>query len=519
MILSIDERTGIKDPRQKNMSVRELVSAYNDDEFDLKYAGQRNSGRWSTEVQSDLIGTALSHDAIPPIIVVVKDGRNLVLDGLQRITTIVSFVQDGFKLSKNMDISHVSVNKVVRDENGKIVRGDDGKTQYEVEETDLPGKYFSGLPTSLQKIIEGWQVRFEFYDLPDDEDEARELISYHLRRYNYGRAMNVSERLMTYLNPVLAESIKATIDMNDLFFDRSGFSKSAINGSSTARSILETLVICYVPESWNKNVRSMARDLNETAVDFKPYINEINDVLDRFADEENGLSDEAMKMLTPRDMFLWMRTYKEYVDNYRADGDVQTFSDFMETFLTSYTDKDFDGATWEELNEKSTKDKGPVMAKIDLLKSALDLYMNGDDDGDDGVDDPDDSDDSSTNDDFAVTDDITEVDDSIIDGTDYINRFDGTQTGSRILLGNLSPDVNVYGQCICAVRGYDKVDKTADEIMRHFSVKAYGENALEVISRLKSIDSIYENGDTETKATIDSYLSHIWDLVKDVNVK
>lgn len=75
-----------------SMSIGELANIYNDDEIDISPAYQRYF-RWDIKQKSDLIESIILGIPIPPIFVAQEnDGRWNVIDGLQRISTILEFM-------------------------------------------------------------------------------------------------------------------------------------------------------------------------------------------------------------------------------------------------------------------------------------------------------------------------------------------------------------------------------------------------------------------------------------------
>jgi len=75
-----------------SMSIGELANIYNEDEIDISPAYQRYF-RWDIKQKSDLIESIILGIPIPPIFVAQEnDGKWNVIDGLQRISTILEFM-------------------------------------------------------------------------------------------------------------------------------------------------------------------------------------------------------------------------------------------------------------------------------------------------------------------------------------------------------------------------------------------------------------------------------------------
>ncbi|MGL6161623.1 DUF262 domain-containing protein [Microbulbifer sp.] len=103
-----------------------LIKRIKNDEIDLKTGFQRRSGIWSNKAQSRLIESMLINIPLPAFYMdATDDSRWLVVDGLQRLTTIRRFaIDEEFALTGLEFLS------------------------------DYEGKKFSGLPRSFRRRIE-----------------------------------------------------------------------------------------------------------------------------------------------------------------------------------------------------------------------------------------------------------------------------------------------------------------------------------------------------------------------------
>ncbi|MBB3061094.1 DUF262 domain-containing protein [Microbulbifer rhizosphaerae] len=110
----------------KNTQMDTLIKRIKNDEIDLKTGFQRRSGIWSNKAQSRLIESMLINIPLPAFYMdATDDSRWLVVDGLQRLTTIRRFaIDEEFALTGLEFLS------------------------------DYEGKKFSGLPRSFRRRIE-----------------------------------------------------------------------------------------------------------------------------------------------------------------------------------------------------------------------------------------------------------------------------------------------------------------------------------------------------------------------------
>ena len=118
---------------------------------------QRKSGQWEEEVRDNFIVTVIQNEDFDPIKICEQLTDNGVIlwliDGLQRCTTIENYKAGKFALGKKINPSVIEYQEVKKDENGKIVKDEDGNTVYEIVSFDLKGKSYAQLPERLRKIL------------------------------------------------------------------------------------------------------------------------------------------------------------------------------------------------------------------------------------------------------------------------------------------------------------------------------------------------------------------------------
>jgi len=127
--------------RTEQRTVSEVVKRIRNDRFILNPDFQRDFV-WPVKKQSRLIESCLMRIPLPVLYVAeAEDGRIIVVDGLQRLTTFIRYLNDVFSLSKLGD------------------EEDDKKKEY-----SLTGKRFSDLPINLQERIEDTQLTLYILD-------------------------------------------------------------------------------------------------------------------------------------------------------------------------------------------------------------------------------------------------------------------------------------------------------------------------------------------------------------------
>lgn len=126
--------------RTETRSVSEVVKRIENKRYILDPDFQRDFV-WPALKQSKLIESCIMRIPLPVFYVAeAKDGRIIVVDGLQRLTTFARFLGNQFKLTG-------------------LASGEDGKASNELE-----GKYFDDLPLSLQERVLDTQLTMYILD-------------------------------------------------------------------------------------------------------------------------------------------------------------------------------------------------------------------------------------------------------------------------------------------------------------------------------------------------------------------
>lgn len=128
----------------------------------LSHKLQRKEGQWNTRQKSDLIDSLLRHYPINPTYAIKEEGTLSVIDGVQRLSTVRDYLNDGFALSKTLE---------------PVMIGE--------EEKEIAGKKFSRLDEETQDAIKSSEL--QLYELTDcTEKDVREMF----RRQNAGKALS-----------------------------------------------------------------------------------------------------------------------------------------------------------------------------------------------------------------------------------------------------------------------------------------------------------------------------------------
>ena len=101
----------------KTKTVQSFARDVKNGTINMHHKLQRQEGLWNTRAKAELIDSVLWPLPLDPIRVEKKDGKFYVFDGVQRGSTLVSFIADGFRLPK--DFAAVKIREQTYDIAGK----------------------------------------------------------------------------------------------------------------------------------------------------------------------------------------------------------------------------------------------------------------------------------------------------------------------------------------------------------------------------------------------------------------
>lgn len=153
----------------KERPLQWIANQYEKGNISFSHKLQRPIGQWNPKMKSLLIHSLLSGFPVNPIYIVEEDGTLYTLDGSQRTSTCISYLNNEFSLSK--DTPNVVI---LSKENGESVS----------KEYEIAGKKFKKLDAEVQTTLLACSL--EFCTLSEYTDaEVKEMF----RRQNSGKPL------------------------------------------------------------------------------------------------------------------------------------------------------------------------------------------------------------------------------------------------------------------------------------------------------------------------------------------
>lgn len=281
-----------------NKPVQTLVNKVSRGNIVLKHRLQRREGVWGKEAKSLLIDSLLRGYIVNPIHTISESGKQYVIDGVQRLDTISTFLNDGFALSKNLK-------------------------PVEIEEVsyEIGGKKFSKLDQPVKDEIQSSQI--QVYEITEYTDkDVREMFS----RLNSGKPLNTTQKMTPNMSDYMSDAIFDIV--SHPFFEKV-LTAAQFKSSVDQAIALEILMLCATGNDYT--LSSFSKKDKEKFIEFYNYqitedkVNAIKQALDKL--DENF--DEDVKMPKTSISFIVYTVYRSIKDKKGIGKTIEAIRDFL----------------------------------------------------------------------------------------------------------------------------------------------------------------------------------------------
>ena len=384
--------------------IKTIIKDIRDGNLITNHPLQRYSDMWSKEQQGNLIRRALHDGRFLPILICTQYDEHgcevrYLIDGVQRMTTFESFMNDEFAISKNtidymIDYDGVLYEKkelasgkfaLKRDRNKNLIPifDENGKTQRRVQSIDIRGLKYSELPPELQEKINNYKVSVELKLECTDEDIQIEILD-----YNNGTKMNDAQ---IGKNRLGAEFARIVIELSNHPFikNKCGFTQDNHKKGVIDRAVNEALMLVnFGAENWVTSHKDLCRKLsNWITTDHTDKMGEMFDELDEIIPElskDIPEEKEILDYLTLKEFFVVLANYHHFRDSGHKG---EYYAQFLREFIseTSYIkniptgEVDENGEdifdSFRNIYMQGSKQKGNVESRLDVMNNMLDEYI------------------------------------------------------------------------------------------------------------------------------------------------
>lgn len=325
----------------KERTLQWINNQYGNGNISFQHKLQRPVGQWNPRMKSLLIHSLLVGFPVNPIYVVEESGTIYTLDGSQRTSTCLDYINNKFSLSK--DTPSVTI---VSKENGEPIS----------KEYEIAGKKFKKLDEEVQNTLLACSL--EFCTLSDyADDEVKEMF----KRQNAGKPL--SGRLIRVCDESDAFSDTVYSLATHPFMEKVLSSAQRKNGFDREIIINTFMLIATNQDNdftsfKNKDVDAFIRD----------YADKVLDKADTLKEAMNKLN-ENFDELKVKQLNIPMVLYVSY----RCVKDKKSFGKLVESikqFVTDYNEVD-KLQDYKKYCQSSTTSSENVRGRLDYWRGVI----------------------------------------------------------------------------------------------------------------------------------------------------
>lgn len=284
-----------------NKPVQTLVNKVKRGNIVLKHRLQRREGVWNKEAKSLLIDSLLRGYIVNPIHTISEGGKQYVIDGVQRLDTISTFLNDKFALSKNLK-----------------------PVEIEDVEYEICGKKFSQLDQPVKDEIQSSQI--QVYEITEYTDkDVREMFS----RLNSGKPLNTTQKMTPNMSDYMSDAIFDIV--SHPFFEKV-LTPAQFKSSVDQAIALEILMLCATGNDYT--ISSFSRKDKEKFIEFYNFqiTQEKVDVIKQALDKLDENFDEDVKMPKTSISFIVYTVYRSIKDKKGMNKTIDAIKDFLTNY-------------------------------------------------------------------------------------------------------------------------------------------------------------------------------------------
>lgn len=339
--------------------VKTLLNMFKRKQIDKNHPLQRKPDQWTDEAKSGLAATIIKGEDVDSIKIceqIISDTKFILwlIDGLQRLTVLEEYRNNAFKIGKALEMPFVYFQR--EDEDGNV----------ETVKYDLRGRFFEDLPEELQDAFDSYAI-----DVVKHLDCSDEEVAYHIGRYNRQTSMNTNQKNILPMYKV-AGFIKKISEGNEFFEECGNYTEVENRKGVIDRVVTESIMTMFHIDNWTKG-KTMSKFLNENATqkEFEIFESELNRLCKIIDKKTTG------KLFNSKNSFIWFAAFHKFT---RYGVDDLKFKDFLIAFqngLHSKTFEEYDNESFDTYEDnRSTKDKKVVLAKLDMLDKLMREYLH-----------------------------------------------------------------------------------------------------------------------------------------------
>lgn len=266
----------------------------------------------------------------------------------------MKFRYGNYKITTSVEEPIITYRAKVRDSENEVMIDGNGDIVWENRQFDIRHKSYSQLPEELKKIFDEYQIEtvvHEGYDMTE--------ISKFVRRYNFHKSMNASQKMFTFVDRH-ARKIREILRKR-FFVECTAYTKGERKNGTLERILMETVMCMFHLDNWKRSGQ-LGEYINENAAEEE--FDTLEDLISRL---ENVITQEHYSVFNSRDSFIWFSLFHKFT---QLKCDDEKFAEFLTYFKEITDDTDMNEFYGIDKND-STKDKAVIVKKLDKLETMM----------------------------------------------------------------------------------------------------------------------------------------------------
>lgn len=314
-----------------NKAVQTLANKIKRENIIFTHKLQRREGVWNKHSKSLLIDSLLRGYPVNPIYTVM-DEKQAVIDGVQRLSTCYSYINNGFSLSKNLEPITI------------------GENTYEIA-----GKKFSKLDDIVKDELMGAQI--QIYEITDYTDkEVRTMFS----RLNGGKPLNTAQKMTPDMSDELSSAINEIIS-NPLF--EKALTPAQLKSSVDLSTAIEVLMLSEIGTEYDFG--SFSRSDREKFVQY--YNDKVNtekvEIIKQAINKIDAVFDDDVKIPKTSLSFIIYTYYRCIKDK----KNTTKLTEIVKQFLNEYDSNE----EYKAYLQQGTSSSESVKARLDYWRNII----------------------------------------------------------------------------------------------------------------------------------------------------
>lgn len=322
----------------KERTLQWICNQYKKGNISFSHKLQRPIGQWNNKMRSLLIHSLLSGFPVNAIYVVEEDGIMYTLDGSQRTSTCIDYVNNAFTLSKDTPSITITTN-----ENGEKV----SKTY------NIAGKKFNKLDEEVQSTLLACSLEFCMLSEYTDE-EVKEMF----RRQNTSKPLNGKLLRIVHESDEFSDAVYSLA--NHPFMNKLITHTQRKNGTDRDL-IIQTLMLIMTDKE--KDFTSFrTKDIDNFVMNYADESISKIDTLKEAMDNFDDAFDEIKITVTSQPMILY--------SGFRIIKDKKSFDSLVDTikeFLNGYDEND----EYKQYTQSGTSSSSSVRSRFDYWRNII----------------------------------------------------------------------------------------------------------------------------------------------------